>query len=98
MISERLITPGQLTHPRVIFVSLHGLTLVTVHMRFRCPRTASRGGLYGAVNSPCRGNFSSCEQIAKIAPGQRIVLRMLIINVYYEFPIEIFLMHQKQAN
>ena len=32
-------------------------------------------------NPPCRGNFSPCEQNAKAAPDQRVVLRMLIINV-----------------
>ena len=45
MIPGQLIAPGQLTDPRVIFASLHGLTSVTVHMSFYCPGATSRGGL-----------------------------------------------------
>ena len=73
MIPRQLIALGQLTDPGVNFVLVHGLTLVTVHMSF----SLSRGNLERRVtrcttpgNPPCRGNFSACEQNAKVAPGQ----------------------------
>ena len=68
MIPGQLIAPGQLTDLGVNFASVHGLAPVTVHISFRCPRVASRGGLPG--NPPCRGNFSPDEQNAKVTPGQ----------------------------
>ena len=57
MIPGQLIASGQLTNPGVNFASVHGLTAVTVHM-------------FTLGNPPCRGNFSPCEQNAKVAPGQ----------------------------
>ena len=73
MIPGQLIAPGQLTDPGVNFASVHGLTPVTVHMSFSFPR----GNFERRVtlcttpgNPPCRGNFSPCEQNAKVAPGQ----------------------------
>ena len=73
MIPGQLIAPGQLTDPWVNFASVHGLTPVTVHMSFSLPRGnferwATRCTTPG--NPPCRGNFSPCEQNAKVAPGQ----------------------------
>ena len=72
MIPGQLIAPGQLTD-RVNFASVHGPTSVTVHMSF----SSSRGNFERRVtrcstpgNPPCRGNFSPCEQNAKVAPGQ----------------------------
>ena len=69
----QLIAPGQLTDPGVNFASVHGLTPMTVHMSF----LLARGNFERRVtlcttpgNPPCRGNFSPCEQIAKVAPGQ----------------------------
>ena len=51
--------PGQLIAPgSTLPSSVHGLTPVTVHM------STTTG------NPPCRGNFSPCEQNAKVAPGQ----------------------------
>ena len=38
MIPEQLIAVEQLADPRVNFASVHGLTPVTVHMRFSLPR------------------------------------------------------------
>ena len=38
MIPAQLIAPGQLTDPGVNLASVHGLTPVTVHMRFLLPR------------------------------------------------------------
>ena len=38
MILGQPIAPGQLTDPGVNFASVHGLTPVTVHMRFSLPR------------------------------------------------------------
>ena len=73
MIPGQLIAPGQLTDPRVNFASVDGLTPVTVHMSFLLPqgnfeRRVTRCTTPG--NPPCRGNFSPCEQNAKVAPGQ----------------------------
>ena len=88
MIPGQLIAPGQLTGPGVNFASVHGLTPVTVHMSFSLPRGnfVRRVTRYTTPgNPPCRGNFSPCEQNAKVAPGQRGVLRMLIINVQNKF-------------
>ena len=45
MIPGQLTAPGQLTDPGVNFASVHGLTPITVHMRFYCPGATSRGGL-----------------------------------------------------
>ena len=74
MIPEQLIAPGQLTDPGVNFASVHGLMPATVHMSF----SLLRGNFKRRVqiksekpgNPPCRGNFSPCEQNAKVAPGQ----------------------------
>ena len=73
MILGQLVAPGQLTDPGVNFASVHGLTPVTVHMNFSLPldnfeRRVTRCTTPG--NPPCRGNFSLCEQNAKVAPGQ----------------------------
>ena len=73
MIPGQLIAPGQLIDPRVNFVSVHGLTPVTVHMNFSLPwgnfeRQVTRCTTLG--NTPCRGDFSPYEQNAKVAPGQ----------------------------
>ena len=65
--------PGQLTDPRVNFASVHGLTPVTVHTSFSLPRGNSETRVTRCTtpgNPPRRGNFSSCEQSAKVAPGQ----------------------------
>ena len=66
MIPGQLISLGQLTALEVNFASVHSLVPVTVHIS--CPGMTSRGGLPG--NPPCRGNFSPCEQNAKVTPGQ----------------------------
>ena len=63
----------QLTDPRVNFASVHGLTPATVHMSFSLTwgnfeRRVTHCTTLG--NPPCRGNFSPCEQNAKVAPGQ----------------------------
>ena len=89
MVPGQLIAPGQLTDPEVNFASVHGLTPVTVHMSFLLPRgnferRVTRCATPG--NPPCRGNFSPCEQNAKVAPAARAVLHMLIINVWNKFP------------
>ena len=87
MIPGQLIAPGQLTDPGVNFASVHGLTPVTVHMSFSLPRGNFEGRVTRCTtpgNPPCRGNN------AKVVPGARIVLRMLIINVQNKFPIKKF--------
>ena len=77
MIPGQLIAPGQLTNPGVNFASVDGLTPVTVlpavHMSF----SLLRGNFEKRVtrcttpgNPPCQGNFSPCEQNAKVAPGR----------------------------
>ena len=73
MIPGQLIASGQVTDLGVNLASVHGLTSVTVHMNFSLPRgnferrvtrcTTSGNGL-------CQGDFSPCEQNAKVAPGQ----------------------------
>ena len=88
MIPGQLIAPGQLTDPGVNFASMHGLTPITVHMRFSLPRGNFERWVTLCTtpgNPLCRGNFSPCEQNAKVAPGARVVLRVLIINVQNKF-------------
>ena len=70
MIPGQLIASGQLTDPGVIFASMHGLTPVTVHLSFSLPRGNFARHCTTPGNPPCRGNFSPCEQNAKVAPGQ----------------------------
>ena len=89
MIPGQVIALGQLADPGVNFASVHGLTSVTVHMSFSLPRGNFERRVTRCTtpgNPPCRGNFSPCEQNAKVAPGQcMVVLRMLIINVWNRF-------------
>ena len=73
MIPGQLIASGQLTDPRVNFASVHGLMSVTVQMNFslrrgNCERWSTRCTTPG--NWPYQGNFSPCEQNAKVAPRQ----------------------------
>ena len=73
MIPGQLIAPGQLTDPGINFASVHGLTPVTVHISFSLPRGNFERRVTRCTtpdNPPCRGNFSPCEQNAKVAPGQ----------------------------
>ena len=74
MILGQLIAPGQLTDPGVNFASVHGLTPVSpIHMSFSLPRGDFERRVTRCTtpgNPPCRGNFSPCEQNAKVAPGQ----------------------------
>ena len=73
MIPGQLIAPGQLTDQLVNFASVHGLTPVAVHMSFSLPRGNFERRVTRCTtpgNPPCRGNFSLCEQNAKVAPGQ----------------------------
>ena len=87
MIPGQLIAPGQLTDPRVNFVSVHGLTPVTVYMSFSLPR-----GNFERRVTRCRtpGNrlaevtFLHLNRTQKL-PGARAVLRMLIFNVWNKF-------------
>ena len=69
------MVPGQLTDPEVNFASVHYLmpVRVTVHMRFSLPRGNFERRVTPCTtpgNPPCRGNFSPCEQNAKVVPGQ----------------------------
>ena len=101
MIPGQLIALGQLTDPGVNLASVPGLTPVTVHMSFSLPRGnfERRGTRYTTPgNPPCRGNFSRCEQKAKSYPGARVVLRMLIDNVWDKFSPKNSRKHQKYVN
>ena len=92
MIPGQLIAPGQLTDPGVNFASVHGLTPVTVHMSF----SLARGNFERRVtrcptpgNPPCRGNFSACEQNAKVAPGQEQSCACSFLMFGINFPIKV---------
>ena len=88
MITGQLIAPGQLTDPGVNFASVHGLTPVTVHMSFLLPRSNFERRVTRCItpgNPPYRGNFSPCEQNAKVVPRARVVLHMPINNVCDKF-------------
>ena len=98
MIPGQLIAPGQLTDPRVNFASVHGLTPVTVHMSFSLPRgnferRVTRCPTPG--NPPCRGNFSPCEQNAKVAPGQEQSCACSFLMFGINFAIKSSRKHQK---
>ena len=70
MIPGQLNASGQLTDPRVNFASVHGLTSVAVHMNFSLPRgNFARWVTHCTTpgNRPCQGNFSPCEQNAKLS-------------------------------
>ena len=69
MIPGQLIAWGQLTDPGVSFASVHGLTPVAVHMRFSLPRDHFERTVTRYPH--CRGNFSPCEQKAKVALWQK---------------------------
>ena len=87
MIPGQLIAPGHLTDPGINFALVHGLMPVTVHMSFSLPRGNFERRITRSTtpgNPPCRGNFSPCEQDAKVARA-RVVLRMLVINVWNKF-------------
>ena len=91
MIPGQLIAPGQLTDPGVNFASVHGLTPITVQMSFSLPRgnfdrRVTRCTTPG--NPPCRGNFSPCEQNAKVAPGQELSCAYSLIMFRINFSIK----------
>ena len=73
MIPGQLIALGQLTDPGVNFASVHGLKPVTVHMSFSLPRDNFERRVTRCTTpgySPCRGNFSPCEQNSKLPRGK----------------------------
>ena len=73
LILGQLIASGQLTDPRVNFASVHGLTSVTVHTNFSLPRGNFERWVTRCTtpgNRPCQGNFSPCEQNAKLPRGK----------------------------
>ena len=93
MIPGQLIAPGQLTDPRVNFASVHGLTPVTVHMSFSLPRGNFERQVTRCTtpgNPPCRGNFSPCEQNAKVVPGQEQSCACSLLMFRINFPIKKF--------
>ena len=91
MIPGQLIAPGHLTDPGVNFASVHGLTPVTVHMSFSLPRGnfERRVTRCPTPGKPlCRGNFSLCEQNAKVAPGQEQSCACSFLMFGINFPIK----------
>ena len=73
MMPGQLIAPRQLTDLGVNFASVHGLAPVTVHISFLLPRADFERRITRCKtpgNPPCRGNFSPCEQNAKVTLGQ----------------------------
>ena len=101
MIPGQLIAPGQLTEPGANFAPVQGLTPVTVHMSFSLPlgnfeRRVTRCITPG--NPPCRGNFSPCEQNAKVVPGQEQSYACSLIMFGINFPIKSSREHQKNVN
>ena len=73
MIPGQLITSGQPTDPGVNFASVHGLTSITVHMNFSLPRGNFERRVTRCTtpgNRLCQGDFSPCEQNAKVAPSK----------------------------
>ena len=84
--------PRQLTDPKVNFASVHGLTPVTVHMSFSLPEQTSRDGLpvvQHRVTRLTEVTFLCVNRTQKL-PGARVVLRMLIINVWNKFSNKTF--------
>ena len=101
MTPGQLIAPGQLTDPGVNFAPVHGLTPVTVHMSFSLPRGNFERRVTRCItpgNPPCRGNFSPCEQNAKVAPGQEQSCACSLIMLGIKFPIKSSRKHQKYVN
>ena len=97
MIPGHLIAPGQLTDPGVNFASVHGLTPgltpVTVHKSFSLPRGTFERQVTRCTtpgNLPCRGNFSPCEQNAKVAPGQEQSCACSLLMLRINFSIKMF--------
>ena len=90
---RQLIDPGQLTDPRVDFALVHGLTPVTVHMSFSLPRGNFERRVTRCTtpgNPPCQGNFSPCEQYAKVAPGQEKSCSRSLLMFRLNFPTKKF--------
>ena len=98
MIPGQLIAPGQLTDPGVNFASVHGLTPVTVHMSFSLPRGNFERWVTRCTtsgNPPSRGNFSPCEQNAKLAPGQEQLCACSLLMFGINLPIKSSRKNQK---
>ena len=98
MIPGQLIAPGQLTDPGVNFASVHGLTPITVHMSFSLPRgnferRVTRCTTPGNLSS--RGNFSPCEQNAKVAQGQEQSCACSLLMFGINLPIKSSRKNQK---
>ena len=71
---------------------------VTVHMSFSLPRGNFERRVTRcptAGNPPCRGNFSPCEQNAKVAPGQEQSCACSFLMLGINFPINSSRKHQK---
>ena len=96
MITGQLIAPGELTDPGVNFASVHGLMLITVS--FSLPRGNFERRVTHCTtpgNPPSRGNFSPCEQNAKVAPGQEQSCACLLLMFGINFQIKSSRKHQK---
>ena len=97
VILGQLIGSGQLTDSEVNFSSVHGLTSVTVHMNFSLPRGNFERWVTCCItpgNRPCQGNFSPCEQNAKVAPGQEQFCACSLLMFRINFPRKNFRKNQ----
>ena len=91
MIPGQLNAPGQLTDACNL-----RLTSVTVHISFLLPQgNFERGEVTTPGNLPCRGNFSPCEQNAKVAQGQEQACACSLLMSGINFPIKSSRKHQK---
>ena len=75
--------PAQVSDPGANFALVYGLTPVTVHMSFLLPRGNFERRVTRCTtpgNPPCRGNFSLCEQNAKVARG-----KSSLAHAHYQF-------------
>ena len=98
MIPGQLIAPGQLTDPWVNFASVHGLTPITVHMSFSLPRGNFERWVTCCTtpgNLPSQGNFSPCEQNAKVAQGQEQSCACSLLMFGINLPIKSSRKNQK---
>ena len=72
--------PRHLTDPGQLCLGARSDPCNYSHEFFIAPRHRIR-----RYTTSCRGNFSPCEQNTKSCHGARVVLRMLIINVWNNF-------------
>ena len=73
MIPGQLIASGQLTDREVYFASVHGLTSVTVHMKFSLPRGNFERRVTRCTtpsNRPAKVTFLHVHRMQKLPQGK----------------------------